>query len=211
MPAAAAGGLAAALAASNLLHLLQCQVYRNQLNAQLCAGVRSNKRDALDLAGKLPLTVKAVAMGIAPHELIIDPAQAGGLLGKFDAAVCRASGAANEGVEVKGAGSCSRTFKISRLRPGTPFEHLMLVLRRADPTDWTDVHQLNKLFWLGYMPRSAFDQAVAAKPGAASKAELAASITIDSQRSSWLGRFMTLVPFHKLDKAWWDTHVLGRI
>ena len=87
----------------------------------------------------------------------------------------------------------------------------MLVLRRADPTDWTDVHQLNKLFWLGYMPRSAFDQAVAAKPGAASKAELAASITIDSQRSSWLGRFMTLVPFHKLDKAWWDTHVLGRI
>ena len=66
----------------------------------------------MDLAGKLPLTVKAVAMGIAPHELIIDPAQAGGLLGKFDAAVCRASGAANEGVEIKGAGSTSgpRTF-----------------------------------------------------------------------------------------------------
>jgi hypothetical protein len=82
-------------------------VYRNQLNAQLCAGVRSNKRDALDLAGKLPLTVKAVAMGIAPHELIIDPAQAGDLLGKFDATVCRASGAAKEGVEVKGAGSAS--------------------------------------------------------------------------------------------------------
>ena len=61
------------------------------------------------------------------------------------------------------------------------------------------------------MPRSAFDQAAAAKPGAASKAELAASITIDSQRQSWLGRFMTLVPLHKLDKAWWDTHVLGRI
>ena len=101
-------------------------MYRNQLNAQLCAGVRSNKRDALDLAGKLPLTVKAVAMGIAPHELIIDPAQAGGLLGKFDAAVCRASGAAKEAVEVKGAGraSCSRAFKISRLRPGTPFELL---------------------------------------------------------------------------------------
>ena len=46
---------------------------------------------------------------------------------------------------------------------------------RADPTDWTDVRQLDKLFWLGYMPRSAFDRAVAAKPGAGSKAELAAS------------------------------------
>ena len=38
-------------------------MYCNQLNAQLCAGVRSNKRDALDLAGKLPLAVKALAMG----------------------------------------------------------------------------------------------------------------------------------------------------
>ena len=137
LPAPASGLHATALATSNLLHLLQCQVYRNQLNSQLCAGVRSIKRDALDLAGKLPLAVKALAMGIAPHELIIDPAQAGGLLGKFDAAVCGASGAAKEGVEIKGAGSTSgpRTFKISRLRPGTPFEHLILVLRRADPTD----------------------------------------------------------------------------
>jgi len=83
------------------------------------------------------------------------------------------------------------------------------VLRRADPTDWTDVRQLDSLFWLGYMPRSAFDQAVAAKAGAAGQAELKASITIDSQRPSWLGRFVTLVPFHKLNKAWWDAHVRG--
>ena len=186
-------------------------MYCNQLNAQLYAGVRSNKRDALDRAGKVPMAIKALQMGISLGDFHIDPARAGGLLGKFDAAVGGASGAASEGVEIKGAGSTSgpRTFKISRLRPGTPFQHLMLVLRQADPTDWTDVRQLDSLFWLGYMPRSAFDQAVAAKAGAAGQTELKASITIDSQRPSWLGRFMTLVPFHKLDKAWWDAHVCG--
>ena len=71
-----------------------------------------NRRDALDLAGKLPLAVKALAMGISLGDFNVDPAQAGGLLGKFDAAVGGASGAANEGVEIKGAGSTSgpRTF-----------------------------------------------------------------------------------------------------
>ena len=162
-------------------------------------------------------------MGIAPHELNIDPAQAGGLLGKFDAAVYRAPGAAPEGVEIKGArsyrGPCS--FQFSRLRPDTPFKHLVFVAREADPTDWTDVHQLNRLFWLGYVLRAAFDRAVAAKtavaakpavavkPGAVGTAELKASLTIGSPRRSWLGRYVQWVPFHKLDKAWWDAHVRG--
>ena len=191
---------------------MHCQAYRDHINAEMRMDVRSNKRDALDRAGKVPMAIKALQMGISLGDFHIDPAQAGGLLGKFDAAVGGgASGAASEGVEIKGAWSTSgpRTFKISRLRPGTPFEHLMLVLRQADPTDWTDVRQLDSLFWLGYMPRSAFDQAMAAKAGAAGQTELKASITIDSQRPSWLGRFMTLVPFHKLDRAWWDAHVCG--
>ena len=172
------------------------------MNAQLCADVRHNKRDALDLAGKAPIGIKALAMGIAPHELIIDPAQAGGLLGKFDAAVYRAPGAAPEGVEIKGArsyrGSCS--FQFSRLRPDTPFQHLVFVAREADPQDWTDVRELNRLFWLGYVSRTAFDRAVAAKPAMAAKpglaakpgaagggAELKASLTIGRPRRSWLG------------------------
>ena len=99
------GLLSNARAACNLLSLLQCLTFCAQLNTQLCAGVPLNCRDALDNAGKAPLAVKALAMGIAPHELNIDPAQAGGLLGKFDAAVYRAPGAAPEGVEIKGAGS----------------------------------------------------------------------------------------------------------
>jgi hypothetical protein len=205
-------GLSRALAAGNLLCLLQCRAFCAQVNAQLCAGVRRNKRDALDLAGKLPLAIKASAMGIAPRELNIDPAQAGGLLGKFDAAVCGAPGAAQEGVEIKGARSYRgrRSFNFSRLRPSTPFEHLLFVAREADPQDWTDVRQLDRLFWLGYVPRAALDRAVAAKPGAAGTAELRASMTIGSRRRSWLGGFVTWVPFHQLDRAWWEAHVHGR-
>ena len=89
--------------------------------------------------------------------------------------------------------------------------------RRADPTDWTDVQQLDRLFWLGYVPRAAFDRAVAANPRAGGKAatasrtaELTASLTIGGRRRSWFGGSVSWVPFHKLDKAWWDTHMRGK-
>ena len=77
--------LARAIADMNILALVQNSSYLTGLNAQLLAGVPGNARDALDMAGKLPLALKANAIGIPPHELNIDPAQAGGLLGKFDA------------------------------------------------------------------------------------------------------------------------------
>jgi hypothetical protein len=84
-------GVAAAIAGSNLLVLAQDDGYLASLNAQLRAGVASNRRDALDLAGKLPLAIKALAVGISPAELNIDPSQAGGLLGKFDAKITRSA------------------------------------------------------------------------------------------------------------------------
>ena len=131
---------------------------RKKLNELTCADARSNKRDALDLAGKLPLAPKTFHMAIAPQELNIDPAQADGLLGEFDAVVCGASGLSKKGVRrLRG----SLTVKVSRLRPGTAFEHFMLVLHQADPTDWTELHNLDNLFWLGYAPRAAFNQALA--------------------------------------------------
>ena len=105
--------------------------------------------------GQAALTLKAHSIGIPLHELNIDPAQAGGLLGKFDALVGR----------IKVARSCrgDRTFQFSRLRSGTPFEHLLLVARSRNPTDWTDLHQLDHLFWLGYVSRAAFDRALAGR------------------------------------------------
>ena len=41
--------------------------------------------------------------------------------------------------------------------------------------------------------------------------ELTALMTIHhgSRRRSWLGYYATWVPFQKLEKAWWDTHVRG--
>jgi hypothetical protein len=165
--------LARAIADMNILALVQNSSYLTGLNAQLLAGVPRNARDALDMAGKLPLALKANAIGIPPHELNIDPAQAGGLLGKFDATISGSGGvpgaAGVGGVEIKGARSSNRghkkTFQLSRLRPGTRFEHLLLVVRSGNPTDWTDILQLDDLFWLGHVSRAAFDRAVAGRFG----------------------------------------------
>jgi hypothetical protein len=238
--ASAGGGLAVAQTACNLMQLLQDPTFCAQKNEQLCKDVSLNKRDALDLAGKLPLALKALTMGISPHELNIDPAQAGGLLGKFDAVVkgssslsaptassifsvasASSSAAGEEGIEVKGARSYrgKQTFQFSRMRPGTPFQHILLVARRQDPTNWTDMRQLDQLFWLGHVRRSDFDQAVAKRdvtggtgnasiqPPPRRTGELTASVTIGSRRRSWFGEIVTWVPFHKLDKAWWDANV----
>ena len=96
MAPSGASPLARVIDANNLLQLIQIDTYLAQLNKQLRVGVPRNARDALDMAGKLPLALKAHSIGIPLHELNIDPAQAGGLLGKFDALVRRS------GADIKG-------------------------------------------------------------------------------------------------------------
>ena len=201
--------LARASADMNILALVQNSSYLTGLNAQLLAGVPGNARDALDMAGKLPLALKANAIGIPPHELNIDPAQAGGLLGKFDAIIRGAAGVG--GVEIKGARSCRghKTFQLSRLRPGTSFEHLLLVVRSRNPTDWTDLVQLDDLFWLGHVPRAAFDRAMADRFGRSAPDEVKAHVTIVSRRNSWLGPHIQWVQFKNLTRSWWNTNVRG--
>jgi hypothetical protein len=201
--------LTRAIADSNILALVRIPSYLAGLNAQLLAGVPRNARDALDLAGKLPLALKANAIGIPPHELNIDPAQAGGLLGKFDAIIRGAAGVG--GVEIKGARSYRghKTFQLSRLRAGTPFEHLLLVVRSRNPTDWTDLVQLDDLFWLGHVPRAAFDRAMADRFGPSAPDEVKANVTIASRRHSWLGPHIQWVRFKNLTRSWWNTNVRG--
>ena len=208
--------LARAIADMNILALVQNSSYLTGLNAQLLAGVPGNARDALDMAGKLPLALKANAIGIPPHELIIDPAQAGGLLGKFDATISGSGGgpgaAGVGGVEIKGARSRrghKKTFQLSRLRPGTRFEHLLLVVRSGNPTDWTDLIQLDDLFWLGHVSRDAFDRAVEDRFGLSAPDEVKANVTIDSRRKSWLGPHIQWVQFKNLTRSWWNTNVRG--
>jgi len=208
--------LARAIADMNILALVQNSSYLTGLNAQLLAGVPGNARDALDMAGKLPLALKANAIGIPPHELNIDPAQAGGLLGKFDATISGSGGvpgaAGVGGVEIKGARSRrghAKTFQLSRLRPGTRFEHLLLVVRSGNPTDWTDLIQLDDLFWLGHVSRDAFDRAVENRFGLSAPDEVKANVTIDSRRKSWLGPHIQWVQFKNLTRSWWNTNVRG--
>jgi hypothetical protein len=94
------------------------------------------------------------------------------------------------------------------------------VALRQDPTNWTDLRQLDQLFWLGHVRRSDFDQTVAKRdvtggtgdasiqpPLTTRTGELTASVTIGSRRRSWFGDIVTWVPFHNLDKAWWDANV----
>ena len=207
--------LTRAIADSNILALVHIPSYLTGLNAQLLAGVPRNARDALDMAGKLPLALKANAIGIPPHELNIDPAQAGGLLGKFDAIISASGGvpgaAGVGGVEIKGARSCRghKTFQLSRLRPGTPFEHLLLVVRSRNPTDWTDLVQLDDLFWLGHVPRAAFDRAMLDRFGRSAPDEVKAHVTIASRRNSWLGPHIQWVRFKNLTRSWWNANVRG--
>eukprot|EP00286_Rhodomonas_abbreviata_P018639 CAMPEP_0181298908 /NCGR_PEP_ID=MMETSP1101-20121128/6043_1 /TAXON_ID=46948 /ORGANISM="Rhodomonas abbreviata, Strain Caron Lab Isolate" /LENGTH=170 /DNA_ID=CAMNT_0023403981 /DNA_START=320 /DNA_END=829 /DNA_ORIENTATION=- len=169
-----------------------------ETNAKLLAGVPENKRDELDIAGKVIAAVKSRAIGLTADEIVIDPAQAGGLLGKFDGMF-----AGGSGIEVKAARSYrgDRSFQFSRLRPGSPFQqHLFLIGRSADPVDWTDVHELDALCWLGYVSRSRFDAAVARlrlSGHQAGATELRAAVTVGSRKSSWLGGSVKWVPFEK--------------
>ena len=210
MAPSGASPLASVIDANNLLQLIQIDTYLAQLNKQLRVGVPRNARDALDMAGKLPLALKAHSIGI--------PAEHRG------ARSCRG--------DRTYARSCrgDRTFQFSRLRSGTPFEHLLLVARSRNPTDWTDLHQLDHLFWLGYVSRAAFDRALAGRrraqrhqaaiqaqhhqalgdqvqqdnsddagdnPG---EAEVKANVTIGSRRRSWLGSDIQWVRFEDLTR-----------
>ena len=114
-------------------------------------------------------------------------------------------------VEIKGCRTCrgDKSFNMSRLRPKSCFDHLIMVVRSGDPTDWTDLHQLDDLFWLGHVPRAAFDLALTSHCGASIPDEVTACVTIGSRRQSWLGPHVQWVRFKDLTRSWWDTNVLG--
>jgi hypothetical protein len=82
-------------------------------------------------------------------------------------------------------------------------------VRWQNPTDWTDMLQLDELFWLGHVPRAAFDRALADRFGASMPAEVKANVTMDSRRHSWLGPHIQWVKFKDLTRSWWNTNVLG--
>ena len=69
-----------AMLATNMLHLVhQNPAMLRMWASQMAEGVPRGRRDCLDLAGKLPLCLKALDIGIHPSRLMIDAAQAGGV------------------------------------------------------------------------------------------------------------------------------------
>jgi hypothetical protein len=118
-------------------------------------------------------------------------------------------------VEIKGARVYrgDKTIQLSRLpKPGTCCDHLILVARSENPTDWTDLLQLDDLFWLGHIPRATFDLALRDRFGASVPDDCRCSVTIDKatyKRHNWLGPHIRWVHFKNLTRSWWDTHVRG--
>ncbi len=53
----------------------------------MVTGVPKGSRDDLDLAGKLPLCLKALQIGLDPKQFMIDCAQAGGVSGRNNGCV----------------------------------------------------------------------------------------------------------------------------
>lgn len=172
-------------------------------------GVRKNRRDALDMAGKVVLALKALSVGISADMLIIDPAQAGGLMGKSDGAVVDRNGL-QQMHEIKGS-RCKKgkptTFTLKDIRvKGTTFLHILGVLRIQDPVDWTDVDEYSKCgFWLAHITRGNLLEAMA-ESGRGHLDKVDATITPGS-KASWLGKYVSWVKFDDLTLQWWNDHV----
>jgi len=189
--------------------------------ASACMNACSTRAHACTRAqGKLPLAIKALAMGIQPHELIINPAKVGQMSGMFDAVV------PSGGLDIFGGKSVrsDASFQIHNLPSKATFQSLILVMRSRDPADWTDLRELEKVFWLGCVPQADYNRAVADLIQSASEpidglkgdahlkahlpnGRLKAYVTIGS-KVSWLGNYIRWVRFSDLDRTWWHENVL---
>eukprot|EP00283_Hemiselmis_rufescens_P027141 CAMPEP_0173468800 /NCGR_PEP_ID=MMETSP1357-20121228/77035_1 /TAXON_ID=77926 /ORGANISM="Hemiselmis rufescens, Strain PCC563" /LENGTH=386 /DNA_ID=CAMNT_0014437023 /DNA_START=227 /DNA_END=1385 /DNA_ORIENTATION=+ len=146
--------LAEALQATNLLNITRDVSWLRKWDKKMVKGLPRHSRDCMDMAGKLPLALKALDTGISPQELLVDCAQAGGLHGRGNGSLVASDGCA-EGIEIKGAGlkrgkRCSFAFKGIRVR-GTDWKHLFLLGREREPEGWSSASDVDGCMWLGYV------------------------------------------------------------
>ena len=203
--------LSAGIDASNMLRLLRSGEFRTRCRVQMETGISRNWRDALDMAGKVTVALKAMSVGISEDFLFLDPAQAGGLMGKSDGAIINVRGS-KELIEVKGC-KCKKgkkftvTLKDIRL-DGTNFKHLFGVARKRDPSDWTDVDEYSQCdFWLAHVTRENLIKAMQ-KSGRSHMRKVDATITPGSTRS-WLGKYVKWIQFENLTIDWWMKNVMA--
>lgn len=200
-----------AMQATNMLHLVrQNPRFLRFWASSMLEGVPRGRRDCLDLAGKLPLCLRALEIGIDPSSLMIDIAQAGGVYGGGDGCIL-SQGGALEPIEVKGC-ICRRgkrrAFSFRNIRcAGADWRHLFLLGRVRNPTRWERSSDVEECVWLGYVGRDAYERALG-ESGRPLDKPMLASVS-PGCKQSWLGGQVAWVQLGKLSLAWWQHHVLG--
>ena len=195
--------------ATNMLHLVhQNPAMLRMWASRMAEGVPRGRRDCLDLAGKLPLCLTALEIGIDPSLLMIDAAQAGGVYGGGDGCVV-AQDCSLEPIEVKGC-LCRRgkrrAFSFHNIRcDGADWRHLFFLGRLRNPASWESSADLEQVVWVGYVGRDAYEEALLAS-GRPTDKPMLASVSPESH-NSWLGRHVIWVKMKDLNVGWWLKHV----
>lgn len=198
-----------AMLATNMLHLVhQNPAMLSMWASRMEEGVPRGRRDCLDIAGKLPLCLKALDIGISPTRLMIDAAQAGGVYGGGDGCIVARDGSI-ESIEIKGC-LCrrgkKRAFSFRNIRcAGADWRHLFFVGRLKNPSNWERNADMEQLVWVGYLGRDSYEQALLASGRPMDKPMLAC-VSPGSQKS-WLGRHVVWVKLKDLSVNWWLKHV----
>jgi len=188
-----------AMQGANLLQLItkdRGNTFLKKLETTLKDGVPRNLRDALDLAGKIPLTIKMLSQNVSSSDLLIDFSQAGGVFAKSDG-FYRPTKAF---LEIKGAKVKSGTknqFQMKKIRhQGTQWTHLIFVCRTQQPRCWTDSDDLDRCgLWFGVVSRQKYTAALLKAPnGLYNRKEVTVTVTPGNglasggkPAKSWLG------------------------
>lgn len=176
-------------------------------NDQRCS---EGARDDLDLAGKLPLCLKALKLGLDPSHLMIDCAQAGGVYGRSDGCIVKPDGVVQT-IEMKG-GICRRgrrsCFMIRNIRSaGVDWKHLFFTGRLRNPDRWDNLADMENIMYLAYVRRDDYEQALAGA-GKSRQEPVCVSVSPHS-RDSWLGRHLKWIRLSRLSREWWQQNVIA--
>ena len=181
-----------------------------KLQKILVDGVHRNRRNALDLAGKVPFSLKMKQIGQNQNTLWVDSAQAGGLYDTADALIP----ALLAFLEIKGAKLKSGSkgqFQIKKIRiEGTSWSFLVIVCRTQEPDNWTDPAEYDRCgFWMGVVSRKDYEEALL-KAGISTRKTMNVTVTPGNgaanggkKSRSWLGDYIKWTRFEDLSSNWW--------
>ena len=209
-------GMLSAMQSNSLPFLLSSiPSYERSVHARMADRLDNDKlrRDALDFAGKVPLSVQLREARIS--NVLVDVSQAGGLCGTSDGIIIGDHCA--EFLEIKGASRkkrygarserCQDQYSFHIRLDKTNWKHLFLVCRPEEPSTpegWTCKEELARCgMVLGYVSRERFE---AALPRPCGKVRVSVTPWGVNARN-WLGKSMTWVRLADVTRAWWHEHV----